>query len=201
MPGIDFSAHVTNPIAQGPAKAVQAASSAATPAAEEKDDGFGFDDLLDIVNPLQHIPVISTIYRHLTGDKIGTPEKLAGDALFGGLTGFLCSLGDTIFEELTGKNVGDTVYAMVFGDDKPATAVASAAPAASATPATSAVPTATPASVIPASASPIDALSIRLPDFSFLNELADAPAAMPSPVIARQVTTAYRSAQRTIEAY
>jgi hypothetical protein len=102
----------------------------AAPAAKASDShkGFGFGDLLDIVNPLQHIPVVSTIYRHLTGDEIGTPEKIAGDTLYGGLTGFLCSVGDAIFTEATGKSVGDTVYAAVIGDDTPPTAVAANEP-------------------------------------------------------------------------
>ena len=31
-------------------------------------DGFSFLDVLDIINPLQHLPVISTLYRQVTGD-------------------------------------------------------------------------------------------------------------------------------------
>jgi hypothetical protein len=106
--------------------AVPPAAAKAEPKAEAKSESsFSFGDFLDIINPLQHIPVVSTIYRHLTGDKIGTPEKIAGDALYGGLTGFACSVGDALFTELTGKSVGDTVYAAVIGDDdEPATAVA-----------------------------------------------------------------------------
>lgn len=92
-----------------------------TPAEKPTPSGFSFGDLLDIVNPLQHIPVVSTVYRHLTGDKIATPEKIAGDTLYGGVTGFLCSVGDAIFTEATGKSLGDTVYAAVFGEDEPAT--------------------------------------------------------------------------------
>lgn len=171
MPAIDYSAHINSTIVPSPAVAKAASSS------------FGFDDLLDIVNPLQHIPVISTIYRHLTGDKIGTPEKIAGDTLYGGLTGLLCSVGDSIFEELTGKSVGDTVYAMVIGDDDKTTAVASAAM--------------TPVTVTPASS-----FNIALPDFSFLNEAGvDEPAANPSPVVAQRAIAAYRAAGRTVEAY
>jgi hypothetical protein len=103
---------------------------AATPASAKEDSdsgaGFSFGDFLDIINPLQHIPVVSTLYRHWTGDTIGTPEKIAGDTLYGGLTGLACSVGDALFTELTGKDVGDTVYAALIGDDKttPATAVA-----------------------------------------------------------------------------
>lgn len=102
----------------------------AEPKAEAKSESsFTFGDFLDIINPLQHIPVVSTIYRKLTGDTIGTPEKIAGDALYGGLTGLACSVGDALFAELTGKNVGDTVYDAIIGGDEPATAVAQNDPA------------------------------------------------------------------------
>ena len=121
MPGTDFNIRASEYSRQ---QTVQPAPAAA---ADAGSFGFGdfLADVLDIVNPLQHIPVISTIYRQLTGDKIGTPEKIAGDTLYGGLTGLISSVGDAIFTEVTGKSVGDTVYAFVFGnDDTPATAVA-----------------------------------------------------------------------------
>ena len=35
------------------------------------EDGFGFADLIDIINPLHHIPVVNVIYRNLSGDAIG----------------------------------------------------------------------------------------------------------------------------------
>ncbi len=31
---------------------------------------FTFDDFIDIINPLQHIPILSTVYREMTGDEI-----------------------------------------------------------------------------------------------------------------------------------
>lgn len=77
---------------------------------DDSDVGFSFKDLLDVVNPLQHIPVIGTLYRHITGDTINTVPKIAGDTLYGGLEGFAGSVADTIFEKLTGKSFGDTVY-------------------------------------------------------------------------------------------
>ena len=42
-------------------------------------DGFTFSDLMDIINPLQHIPVVSSIYRSLSGDEIdpGFPNWLS----------------------------------------------------------------------------------------------------------------------------
>ncbi|GAA0588389.1 hypothetical protein GCM10008942_41730 [Rhizomicrobium electricum] len=118
MPGTDM-------VLRNQDYARQLAAPPAPAKAAESGSGFSFGDFLDIINPLQHIPVVSTIYRHLTGDKISTPEKIAGDTLYGGLTGLICSLGDALFTEVTGKSVGDTVYAAVIGDDEePATAVA-----------------------------------------------------------------------------
>jgi hypothetical protein len=89
---------------------------------------FSFDDLVDIVNPLQHIPVVGTLYRAITHDTIKTPEKIAGDTLYGGLWGFVSSVADTAFQAVTGQNFGDTVLALLTGggDTKP-TAVADAA--------------------------------------------------------------------------
>jgi hypothetical protein len=116
MPGIDYTSHVTTAAAQAPA--------AAASAAKTDDSGFSFADLLDIINPLQHIPVVSTLYRSITGDGIGTPEKIAGDTLYGGLVGLLASLADTAFKEITGKDVGDTVLAFLTGDDTVQTAAA-----------------------------------------------------------------------------
>ena len=55
--------------------------------AKPGDWDLSFHNLLGIVNPLQHLPVIGTLYRAITGDKIGTPEKIAGDALYGGVWG------------------------------------------------------------------------------------------------------------------
>jgi hypothetical protein len=89
-----------------------------------------FDDLLDIVNPLQHLPVVGTLYRAITHDTIKTPEKIIGDALFGGLTGLISSVADTAFEQITGKNFGDTILSFLIGDHRLiGTEVAKAEPA------------------------------------------------------------------------
>src|SRR4051812_32361643 len=72
-----------------------------------------FQDILDIINPLQHLPVVGTLYRAITGDTIGKFEKVAGDTLYGGLWGAVSSVADLAFESITGKNFGDTVLALV----------------------------------------------------------------------------------------
>ncbi len=88
--------------------------------------GFSFHDLLNIINPLQHLPVISTIYRAVTGDAIKPFEKIAGDTLYGGVIGFASSLADTIFEKITGKDFGDTVLSLFTGGDSKSVAIAQA---------------------------------------------------------------------------
>ena len=124
--------------AGAPASAPAAASAGASAsAAASPDDGFSFDDFVDMVNPLQHIPVVGTLYRAITGDKMNTAPKILGDTLYGGVTGFVSSVADTIFEKITGKSVGDTIlgYAEeLFSPDKPATGVADASSAAPALP-------------------------------------------------------------------
>ena len=62
---------------------------------------FGFTDILAVINPLQHIPVVETLYRRLTGDRISRTARLAGDALYGGPVGLL---GGYLNEKVMGKD-------------------------------------------------------------------------------------------------
>ncbi len=103
-----------------------------------------FHDLLDIVNPLQHLPVIGTLYRAISGDKIGKFEKIAGDGLYGGLWGAVSSVADLAFEAVTGKDFGDTVLALFTGGNAKPSVVAqntvtAPTPAADPTPGTDVV--------------------------------------------------------------
>jgi hypothetical protein len=99
---------------------------------------FSFGDFLDIINPLQHLPVVGTIYRAITGDKIDTPEKLVGDTIYGGPLGALSSLADIAFEKTTGHNFGDTILGFFSHHHGEAPkAVAQAEPAAATQPQTS----------------------------------------------------------------
>ncbi|MDA0654910.1 MAG: hypothetical protein O2912_00675 [Proteobacteria bacterium] len=76
-------------------------------------DGFSFDDFLDIINPLQHIPIVSSIYRSVTGDGIEPGARIAGGALFGGGIGFVGAMINALIEDGTGKDVGDHALAML----------------------------------------------------------------------------------------
>jgi hypothetical protein len=71
--------------------------------------GPSFSDLLDILNPLQHIPIINTIYQHLTGDSEGAVADVAGGTLWTGPIGLVGSLLDLQVRSDTGKSIGDTV--------------------------------------------------------------------------------------------
>ena len=75
------------------------------------------DDFLDIINPLQHIPVVSTLYRSVTGDQITGPARIIGDTLFGGPIGFVASLVNAITEEVSGRDLGGNALAALIGDD------------------------------------------------------------------------------------
>jgi len=77
-----------------------------------------FHHLWDVINPLQHLPVIGTIYRAITGEHLDPVEKIAGDTLYGGLWGAVSSIADVAFESITGKSFEDTALALFKSDDK-----------------------------------------------------------------------------------
>lgn len=68
---------------------------------------LSFETLVDAVNPLQHLPVVSTVYRAASGDAIGVPARLAGGFLFGGPLGLLASAATVAFEAVTGGSITD----------------------------------------------------------------------------------------------
>lgn len=78
--------------------------------AADKDE-FSFWDLVDIINPLQHIPVVNTIYRDLTGDKIGNFARIAGGTLFGGFAGAAVAGINAISVNETGNDLGELAMA------------------------------------------------------------------------------------------
>jgi len=128
----DFAQHVTAASFAAGERAhnltfSQAPAQPANGTADAKPAGkLSFDDLLDIVNPLQHIPVVSTVYRALTGDKESDAAEVIGGGLYGGLMGLGSSLLDVAFKDVTGKNFGDTVLAWIGLDSAPDTKVAAA---------------------------------------------------------------------------
>lgn len=83
------------------------------------DDGPSFLDLVDVINPLQHIPVISTFYREATGDTLNPAPRIVGDTLFLGPIGLASSVANVWVEYETGKDIGDHVLAYFKDEGQP----------------------------------------------------------------------------------
>ena len=77
------------------------------------DDGFTFDDLVDLVNQLQHIPVVSWAYRAITGDQIAPGPMAIGGGLFGGLAGFSLGTAEAMIKGSSGKDGGGHLFAFL----------------------------------------------------------------------------------------
>ncbi|MBL8628557.1 MAG: hypothetical protein JNM81_02940 [Rhodospirillaceae bacterium] len=84
--------------------------------AKPDDGSLSFWDFLDLINPLQHIPVVNTIYRDLTGDTIKTPIQLIGSTIVGGPIGFATAMVDSVIEEATGTDIGGHAMAALKGE-------------------------------------------------------------------------------------
>jgi hypothetical protein len=89
-----------------------------------QNDAPSFKDVLDTINPLQHIPVISTLYQAISGDIPSAGSKIIGGALFGGPLGLLASIFNGIVETQTGKDIGGNIMAALTGETTPAVATA-----------------------------------------------------------------------------
>ncbi|WP_417798052.1 hypothetical protein [Terasakiella pusilla] len=107
---------------QEPTRSADAPKEAAQANADFKmfgDDGLSFWDFVDMINPLQHIPVVSTAYRAITGDEIDPGARMAGGTLYGGPIGLAASAFNVILEHGTGKDAGEHVIAWFDGEEAP----------------------------------------------------------------------------------
>lgn len=77
------------------------------------EDGLTFFDILDIVNPFQHIPVLSSLYRTITGDTIDPAPRIAGGTLFFGPLGGAVAAVNAIVEYETGDDLGSHAMALL----------------------------------------------------------------------------------------
>lgn len=70
------------------------------------DDGnnASWSDLVDVVNPLQHLPMVDVLYQKMTGDEQGYLAQVAGGTLYGGALGAALSLAGASFDMVTGKS-------------------------------------------------------------------------------------------------
>ena len=92
---------------------------AVKPFAFWQDGDFSFGDFLDIINPLQHVPIVATLYRNMSGDKIGAASRVIGGALWGRIGGLVSGVVNVVVDWFTGKDIGDHIYAALFGNTGP----------------------------------------------------------------------------------
>jgi len=126
-------------------------------------EGMTFADFLDIINPLQHIPIVSSIYRMVTGDEIGVGSRLIGDALFAGIPGLIAGALAATVESASGASIEEHLLALLkdgapeTGAAKPQIAAATGGAETSAERPESAGPAASPAvaAVLPAKKAPL----------------------------------------------
>ncbi len=92
------------------------------------DDGFTLLDAVDIINPLQQLPIVGSIYRELTGDTLDPFSRVAGSTLFFGPIGAAASTANVLMEEFTGKDMGAHMMAFIKNEPSvsPNTSVAEA---------------------------------------------------------------------------
>jgi hypothetical protein len=89
-------------------------------------------DVLDTINPLQHLPLIGSVYRYLTGDEPSGGARIAGDTLYGGPIGLAVGVVSTMMLDKDGHDLGERALASVFGPSPAGdhdTAVAASPPA------------------------------------------------------------------------
>ena len=77
------------------------------------EDGFEFSDVLDVINPLQHIPGVGMLYRSLTGDELGNGARVVGGGLFGGVFGLAGAAIDAVVDAVSGEDTGAHVMAFL----------------------------------------------------------------------------------------
>jgi hypothetical protein len=98
------------------------------------EEGITFKDVLDIINPLQQLPIIGSIYRELTGDTIKPGARLIGGGIYGlGIGGVVSAALNNAVEHDTGKDLGATAIAMLKGESLDDMRAAQAAKNAAAT--------------------------------------------------------------------
>ncbi len=82
-----------------------------------KEESFGFFDLIDMINPLQHIPLLNIAYQKITGDTIKPISRIIGGAVFGGAMGAASGIITVAIEDGTGKTPLDNAISLISNND------------------------------------------------------------------------------------
>lgn len=80
------------------------------------EDGLDSNDAFDIVNILQHIPVVSAFYQDVSGqEEISVLSKLSGGYLYGGAIGLAYSALDLAVKSYSGTSIDEAVLNFNYG--------------------------------------------------------------------------------------
>lgn len=85
------------------------------------DEEFSFGDVIDMINPLQHLPVVGALYRKFTGDTIKPMSDIIGGAIFGGPVGAVSSTVNAVVKSTTGRDITENAFALAGFDVAPKT--------------------------------------------------------------------------------
>lgn len=81
------------------ARAARSEATGGVHAGNDPSGGISFDDVLDALNPLQHMQGIGSIFRELTGDEPSPIARGAGNFLFNGNPEALLALARERFND------------------------------------------------------------------------------------------------------
>lgn len=85
-------------------------------------NGLEINDGFDSVNILNHVPVVSEIYKNVTGHDVSAISKLAGGYIYGGPTGLVFSAieltSQSLFDTSIGSALANFNYGQLFGNEQ-----------------------------------------------------------------------------------
>ena len=139
------------------------------------------------------------IYRNLSGDQIGAAPRVIGGALWGRIGGFVAGAVNAVVEWWSGKDIGDHIYAAVFGDPKKVEGGTAVAQKNAPTSGTAPSSVATRKAAAPQSAESASAASVESPPAAAPENDAVGPAALlsePSPILAPPARAALTSYEK-----
>ena len=110
---------LVNP-SQSPSSSALALKAPVEPTGISTETPFTFSDMIDMVNPLQHIPVVSHLYRHFTGDQIRPIGRMIGGGIYGGPLGVASALVNSVVEYETGNDMVGNAFGFMTGQKNPA---------------------------------------------------------------------------------
>ncbi len=100
------------------------------------EDGMTVADFFSVINPLQHLPLVGSLYREITGDTIKPGARMLGGMLFGGPMGLVGGAFNAAVENDIGADPAGALLALARGREigQPSPAALAAAPRPAATP-------------------------------------------------------------------